>query len=1532
MVSVSQMSETDSSFPTQTFSANSFKALDYVFETTTSLKVMMNQLALPAPYCTSTSDLYPHSGKLPEVTYRTPWIRGKVISTCKLFVSGSVLDDLGGKKQPDHSPERFKVTLSEVEGDVEMIPSSNSDSLKDLDQDEYVCLLKESQVNDPCQESFLKWTTDQMKHENDKKDLLLPEELMVVDYLTHFKRHLPTLKAKLSRLRMLPVADPLLSSTGDTISEDTIFRHSASYKKPPDVYASDIQTCANIHEEFGKESLMNEESLLLPVVVDTLDLSQETCTAFSSICGKMDFAPERLDDQLPALDMLHKDSLSAASVSVDISRYEIPEGLGKKCKMEGGLMELAGRATLPTEMELEVILTPSPKKSQTQICLSTCELQEEELSALSRQSLVSARAQEEMETALWKAEKHPTFVVGFLLAEPQTCEPAVDFQPLSEAWKVIRSEKQSVVSVGDKLQSQMETGAVQVYFCSSSEFTESMRSDVPSTEGEKMEDFKKLSPEHVEIAVRSVLMNPANITPLPQLKTCETAASPAEATADNTFLQKETVADMSQSASLMHTVNTLNKEVKPATLIFSKPAAITHAKDEVSDQRFLEVAARFPARKNNVDTSRDDCRTERSVVSSRDDHRGPLDKRQPSEKDLDPLSTFMILRSQQMARVTATPQSSTPAPNGHQQTPPPEPHQLPPEQMQRSAQRPMYISGAVSGIATRKQKAAFQSTGHLISHPVCQSIPQDRQDSTVVQVQATESQQRAHCELQAFAQPCLNSARQLGLHFPVLGDFSCLAPDQTHFLLKQQEKALCRTQSAELVRDQEVLFDQAALIHVLVTFKELLLKCDLSTALEYLTKAAEVCAERSLEQLVKRLQILLYLSHKNQECNLKLLKLQQLLAAWLHGRTGQNTVEKILVIISVDSDDIRSSIVSSLSHTTGAAVTAVCPEEDKKKLNGASVVSSMCDSVCVVVYEQHVGPDFPWSCFSLVVEYDHPGQSPWATVCRERSISHLAFNTILSDTEKGKASWCLEDNVPYVLSVTEGLLNCPLLLQTLESGFNITVLERSHCPSLQMLGGTHHYAVITVDESTAIVIQEEDELCQERASEGVVMRLTALSLQYNCCWLILHCRDIQGGGFSSEAFSNLVLVYSSLVLFSMKFEDLEVKVLIVSEVTEIAKWISQICFQSLMASKKDPLDYLDRDWLTVIPSEEEKCLLQFPCINPLVSQLMLKRAPSIQWLLGASMSQLIELLPEVPHKVLKLFSDTTSLYTLTAEQPESQTFITETNQQSSPPNSSWTTTAHPEHMSPDPQPEPPINPHPELFCSDHNTSFLFGADRGFCEPDPDSVAQEGNTDFRLDLSSSFGSPDVHLQSSWTSRDAWQEEDRGREEVAFSGWRRRAGAVGRVVGRVTDEWAQKAPTILNADTPGVHLDSPFKLDSAFSYSPVLQQPVNSQMSSYSTVYTDSQRPDNPHISYGPSPPTPATLWSHSRSSFNCLTNSREATAFSTNYGSKCWIGQERKRRGEAAGLVGTVVTPLKRGRLSYEKVPGRRDGQTRLKLF
>lgn len=60
---------------------------------------------------------------------------------------------------------RFIMTLSEIKRGMEVIPSSNSDSLKDQDQNEYVGLFKESQIN-PCDEAFSKWTPEQMEPKN----------------------------------------------------------------------------------------------------------------------------------------------------------------------------------------------------------------------------------------------------------------------------------------------------------------------------------------------------------------------------------------------------------------------------------------------------------------------------------------------------------------------------------------------------------------------------------------------------------------------------------------------------------------------------------------------------------------------------------------------------------------------------------------------------------------------------------------------------------------------------------------------------------------------------------------------------------------------------------------------------------------------------------------------------------------------------------------------------------------------------------------------------------------------------------------------------------------------------------------------------------------------------------------------------------------------------------------------------------------------------------------------------------------------
>lgn len=210
--------------------------------------------------------------------------------------------------------------------------------------------------------------------------------------------------------------------------------------------------------------------------------------------------------------------------------------------------------------------------------------------------------------------------------------------------------------------------------------------------------------------------------------------------------------------------------------------------------------------------------------------------------------------------------------------------------------------------------------------------------------------------------------------------------------------------------------------------------------------------------------------------------------------------------------------------------------------------------------------------------------------------------------------------------------------------------------------------------------------------------------------------------------------------------------------------------------------------------------------------------------------------------------------------------MAETNQQGNPPSSFWTA----DHDFMNSQPEPLITPHPEVFCGGHGSSFLFGADRPPCAPCmPD--------DFNLRSSG----PDVPTQRSQIHDDLWMEDYGGRGQVDFSGWTGRAGWVGGVVRRVNDEQTQRAQT---------NFGSPFKVDSKFRRSPILQQPAGRFLSTYPTV----QRPDSHHASSGLSHALP---WGRDQTS----NLSSTGTTVSAHYGSRCWTGQERKRSSQVAGV-------------------------------
>ncbi|MEE6458952.1 hypothetical protein FKM82_000477 [Ascaphus truei] len=301
---------------------------------------------------------------------------------------------------------------------------------------------------------------------------------------------------------------------------------------------------------------------------------------------------------------------------------------------------------------------------------------------------------------------------------------------------------------------------------------------------------------------------------------------------------------------------------------------------------------------------------------------------------------------------------------------------------------------------------------------------------------------------------------------------------------------------------------------------------------------------------------------------------------------------QVLVITRIGSDDTKGTIVDILSKMKDFKAIALRPAEGRRFLERKNVLDSLVSCSCIIVTNQHIGAHFPWDQFSLVVEYDCT--AGWLKICQDLKVPYMTLQTCLPDPIlMGETSlnsfgfFQLDIQVPYVFLTSEGLLNNPEILQLMESKYNITCIERSSSASLQLFGGTERCALITVDESTAIIMQNLEELKCDKSSESIILKLVALSLQYSCCWIVLYSKERINSEYSlsGNILQNLALMYAALVPFTSKSEELEVKVLISPGVEETGLLIQRIAEHTVMRCKSDPYKWLDKSWLSVLPSE-----------------------------------------------------------------------------------------------------------------------------------------------------------------------------------------------------------------------------------------------------------------------------------------------------------------------------------------------------------
>ncbi|NXX45067.1 SHOC1 protein, partial [Tricholaema leucomelas] len=546
---------------------------------------------------------------------------------------------------------------------------------------------------------------------------------------------------------------------------------------------------------------------------------------------------------------------------------------------------------------------------------------------------------------------------------------------------------------------------------------------------------------------------------------------------------------------------------------------------------------------------------------------------------------------------------------------------------------------------------------------VCKTVrteekEQKNEDSVTVDIQASESQCQAYSLLEEAATPVLKELTHLGVLASVNWHFDSIKFDHTRFFLKQQEKVVCDLFEEGKIDEKEImLFRHAALVHLLVTVRDLLLTCGLDTALGYLSKAKDIyktILESCLNNIWRQLKIVQCSSQKKHETSPKITELQCQILNWKQSY-GEEHSAKVLIITRMDSEREKAALIHSLSTVGGLKVVDLNSEKKGNSLGCKDIMSSRYS--CVIVHNQQIGAGFPWTHFSLVMEYDYSENSCWKNLCKNLSVTYMTFKTTIPRTmQMGNdcGSCLLEVQIPYVFLTTEGLISMADILQLLESKYSITFIERFSNYSLRLFGSTNRYVVLTVDECTAIFLQSMEELNYEISCDNVISKLMALSLQYTCCWIVFYSKERLNLEYclKGDILHNLVSIYAALIELTQKSEDFEVKVVVLTPgIEETALVIRQIADNILIASNISPQEWLDKSWISVLPSETEKCLLTFPCINPLVAQLMLKKGSSLNKLFLASFDQLQELLPEVPRKVLKHFSDITSLHSLNAAAP-----------------------------------------------------------------------------------------------------------------------------------------------------------------------------------------------------------------------------------------------------------------------------------------
>ncbi|XP_007178274.2 protein shortage in chiasmata 1 ortholog [Balaenoptera acutorostrata] len=1161
------------------FPAFKYCAIDYSYENVVRKK-FCRALLLRIPSCLYQDENYP--ARVIDNKFRRPWTRVSAVSV-RGMTDISALDQRKANLFVEEFLEKKTVTgmVAKLSCEFEeIVPSPNPDSQTEVEEASLYTHKDYNEVFTPVN-GLEKCPLLQAQKQDFYTD---DEEIIFVNDLMAYRSQLPTSQTLLSRLKLFLVKDPLLDFKGQIFTEANFFRECFSFQGDMKGFVEDFYVDK---ENFRQEKLedtvgLNEAPSILPeceFLISTSLKQEVDIPSLSELKESLNLMPEIINYVDENEKLFKRDLTIKHGIHIEDIKCSSTEILAIQSQCEPEYKE---------PVELEMPLTHLHLTNQHSSVNSLCaELQKFPSSPACKITLLIAEESANKYCMVWQSETCRISLNPFLFRVPRTEEPN-SLYSVADFKKIFSIEEESLVVNPENAEWWKQAGLNLIMTETLEHLSTYLHHNNLSSDDSKLETFL-----------------PTNVLQLESWLEHKSCSSPIK------LIEISTNDHLSPSQK----TPPLAKEV--TDLYFSDEyVAVERPRNEEKPKNDLELGYRIIRTKENKDYLELDSTvpsTESSSSSKIEEASFKRGKKQ--ENNLDLLNDFIMLRNKYKTCTSMT-----------------------------------EVTDSDGKDDKEERSLSLQEENPIVcTNKTLEKANQERRADNVIEIQASDSQCQAYCLLEAAASPILKKLVCLCTLPAATWKFDTVIFDQTRFLLKEQEKVISDAIHQGKNVEREMTFKYAALLHLLVTIRDVLLTCSLDTALGYLSNAKDIYRSilgSYLDDIWRQLEIVQFIREKKPETNYKIQELQCQILNWM--QSGQQI--KVLIIIRMDSDGEKHLLIKTLNKIEGLTLT-VFHSNKKDFLESKGVLNGT--SFCAVVHNQYIGADFPWSNFSFVVEYNFVENSCWTEHCEKLNIPYLAFKVILPDTVLKRSNlldsfggFLLEIQIPYVFFASEGLLNTPEILQLLESKYNITLVERCCSESLKLFGGTEHYVVVTIDENTTIILQDLEELNCEKASDNIIMRLMALSFQYSYCWIILYAKKPLNSEYylTEKTLHHLALIYAALVSSGLKSEELDVKLIIAPGVEETALLIRQIADHNLMTSKRDPHEWLDKSWLEVSPSKEEMYLLDFPSVNPLVAQLMLNKGPSLNWILLATLCQLRELLPEVPEKVLKHFCDITSLF------------------------------------------------------------------------------------------------------------------------------------------------------------------------------------------------------------------------------------------------------------------------------------------------